>query len=117
MDYSAASKMFNIENHIKSLEGLDWFDMLNKNSSAISSAEGFSVPRKAQYKRDIEYLQTTYISDLKALGFLLGQGIKPSGISQERLMSFKPLIESLVEKKRLKEGILEIFDENKSAKV
>jgi hypothetical protein len=74
------------------LEGMDWSEMISANLLAMRKAEGASISRKVQYKRDIENLQIDYIFDLKALGYLLGQGHKPGGISEERLQSFKLLI-------------------------
>ncbi len=69
---------------------------------------GTSGVKGAVKKRESGALE--YASDLKALIFFLGNGIRPHGINESVFQSFKPLCENLVEKKQFKSSILDIFD-------
>lgn len=110
MTYELAYKRFNLNSHIKKLADLDWLEMVTENGKECNAIEKISIPRKAENKTDIEYLQQKYLSNLKGLGFFLGQGIKPYGVDEDTFQSFKPLIESLVSKGQMKEEILTVFD-------
>ena len=110
MDYIQASKRYNLDKFLNQIKNLDYLDLLTSLNNEISNVESIKIPRKNQYKRNIEYLQIKYISDLKGLGFLLSQGIKPATIDNNTLLKFKPILKELIDKKQLKATILNLIE-------
>lgn len=105
-DYTQASQRFNLDKFLASLQKLDYIEIINSLNYEISLAERIRIPSKSEYKRDIEYIQIKYISNLKGLSFLLRQGMKPMGVDNETLNKFRPILLSLISKKQMKDGIL-----------
>jgi len=110
MDYTQASQRFNLDKFIDNIKDLDYLEILKSLGKEISLAESIRTPSKSHYKRDIEYIQVNYISNLKGLSFLIGQGIKPAGVDKETLSKFRPILLSLVNKQQLKDGILKVIE-------
>jgi len=110
MDYSQASERFNLEKTLNRLIDLDFIELINNLQKEILSSESIKIPSKAQYKRDIEYLQVKYISNLKGFAFILGQGMKPAGVDNDTIQKFRPIIEELIKKGQLKESILKVIE-------
>lgn len=109
MDYLQASKRFDLDKSLKDLLNLDLLDLIDNIHKEITISEGIKTSSKNQDKRDIEYLQNSYISNLKGLAFLLSQGIKPGEIDQNTIIAFAPILEELVKKGQLKETILNVI--------
>lgn len=110
MDYTQASKRFDIDKFVTRITEENYFDLLDKLNREIREVENLTIPSKNLYKRDIEYLQTSYLSDLKGLSFLLVQRIKPGGVNVGTLLKFKPILEALVKKGQIKETILKLIE-------
>jgi|GEM_PF-4097957 len=102
MDYNQAFERFDLDKFIVSLTDKNYLEMLNSLNKEIRNVETIKIPTKSQYKRDVDYLHVNYIFDLKGLSFLLGQGMKPSGVKIEILKKFKPILEELVKKRTTK---------------
>ena len=110
MDYSQAYERFNLDKFLARLADKDYLESLDALNNEVRNAENIRTPAKGPDKRDIEHLQTSYVSNLRGFAFLLGQGIKPGGVSTEILLKFKPILEGLVKKEQLKESILELIE-------
>lgn len=110
MDYTQASKRFDLDKFIENIKDLDYLEILSSLNKEISLAESIRIPSNSLHKRDIEYIQVNYISNIKGLSFLIGQGIKPAGVSNEILTKFRPILISLVNKQQLKDGILKVIE-------
>jgi len=106
MDYMQASQRFDLDKFIANVKELDYVEIIKSLNNEISLAESIRIPSKSEYKRDIEYIQVKYISNLKGLSFLIGQGMKPAGVDNETLNKFRPILLSLISKKQMKDGIL-----------
>lgn len=105
-----ASQIFDLDKFIENNKDLDYLDIHKSLNMEIRTAESVKIPYKSQHKRDIQYLQDNYISNLKGFSYLIGQGHKPAGLNKETLIKFHPILASLVNKKQLKETILKLIE-------
>jgi hypothetical protein len=106
MDYIQATQRFDLDKFINTVKDLDHLEIIKSLNKEIGLAENIKTPSKSEYKRDIEYTQIKYISNLKGLAFLIGQGKKPAGVDNETLNKFRPILLSLIEKNQMDDGIL-----------
>jgi len=98
-----------IKKHISNIASLDLAEMIDSNAKHIRELEKIKMKNKTPDDRYYNGLRLKYIDDLKKLGFLLYSGSKPIGVDDDIFLSFKPLIEILVNKGQLNETALDIF--------
>ena len=99
---------YDINKFIERIKDKDYLDILNDAQREVYMAEsGTSGVKGAVKKREAGALE--YAADLKGLIFFLGSGIKPHGVSDRVFFSFEPICKNLVDKKRLKPEVLELF--------
>ena len=110
MDYIKATRRFDLDKFLITIKDLDYLEIIESLNKEIGLAESIKTPSKSEYKRDIEYTQVKYISNLKGFAFLIGQGIKPAGVDNETLNKFRPILLSLIEKQQMKDGILKLIE-------
>jgi hypothetical protein len=110
MDYLQAFERFNLDKTLMRFLNLDFIDLIANIQKEIVNSENIKISSKNQYKRDIEYLQVRYISDLKGLIFLIEQGIKPAGVDNNTIQKFRPIIEELIKKGQLKITLLNVIE-------
>lgn len=110
MDYRQAMNRFNVETLMNRLTDLDYINLIEVLNREIDMAENIKIPSKAEYKREIESIQSGYIQDLKGIAFLFEQGIKPGGLDKETLYKCRPIISTLIEKKQLKEEFIKLIE-------
>jgi hypothetical protein len=110
MDYSQAAERFNLDKTLKSFYNLDFIELINSLQWEITNSESIKISSKIQMSRDVEYLKSRYVSDLKGLVFLLQQGFKPIGVSNDSIQKFKPLIEELIRKGQLETSIIKVIE-------
>ena len=110
MDYSQASKRFDLDKFISKMIEMDYFDMVEALNREVRSAEDYHIPQRGESIRDIEYLKSDYISQLKQFGFLLNSGMKPAGADKRFVNTFAPVLHRFIEKKQLEKEILLLLE-------
>jgi len=110
MDYLQAKNRYDLDKFISKIKNLNLSEIISSLNQEISSVEHAKIIFKPEYKRDIEYVQISYVSNLKGFGFLIAQSMRPAGVDKAILNKFKPVLLSLIEKKQMNEGILELIE-------
>ena len=99
---------YDINRFIESVKDKDYYVILDEAQKAVYAAErGTSGVKGAVRKREAGALG--YAADLKGLIFFLGNGVKPAGVNDYVFQSFKPIVQSLVDRKQFKPEALDVF--------
>jgi len=99
---------YDINKFIERVKDKDHLAIIAEAQQSVYAAEsGTSAVKGAVKKREAGALE--YAADMKGLIFFLGNGIKPFGVSDHVFQSFKPIVQSLVDRKQLKKEALEVF--------
>ena len=112
MDYMRVIAVFNIDQFVKQQTGKDILEVIDNANQQAKIAENYRHPKGATYKNDVESVRRDYMFAMKGFSFFLQTRMKPSGVPQETLVKFKPVIESLVQSQQLPNEALQHFGGN-----
>ena len=102
------SQTYNFKEFLDAVNGKDYYQILVAAEQECASTEGRSYSVRGAPKAR-EMGSTRYASSLKAFLFFMRSGVKPMGADDWEFAMYRPICETLVQKKQFKPSILEMF--------
>jgi len=104
------SSFYKIEKFIEAVKDKDYIEILRLAEREVNYAERKMAPHvKGAVKARQE--GGRYVAVLKGFLFFMRYGIKPYGVSDTDFELFRPVCESLVQKKQFKPSIMNFFEQ------